>query len=69
MDYSVNAPALMVGHPFDNVQAAHYWSSTMSAGGGTAWWVYFGGGVGTNTPSNNHYVWCVRGGKGANNAR
>jgi hypothetical protein len=63
MDYSVNAPALMVGHPFANVQASHYWSSTMSAGGGTVWWVYFGGGVGTSTPgSNNYYVWPVRGG-------
>jgi len=63
MDYSVNAPALQVGHPFTNVQAAHYWSSTMSAGGGTVWHVYLGGGVGTSIPSSSFYVWCVRGGE------
>jgi len=59
--YSQNAPALSVGHPFTNVQAAHSWSSAASAGGSPCW-VYFGGGVGTNPVSNSYYVWPVRGG-------
>ena len=61
IDYSQNAPALSVGHPFSDVQEAHYWSSTASAGG-SPWTVYFGGGVGTSISTNIHYVWPVRGG-------
>jgi len=63
IDYSQDAPALTAGHPFTNVQSAHYWSSTMSAGGGTVWSVYLGGGVGTFGTSHPSYVWPVRGGK------
>jgi hypothetical protein len=61
IDYSQNAPALPIDHPFNGVQASHYWSSTPSAGG-SPWWVYFGGGVGTAVASNSYYVWPVRGG-------
>jgi hypothetical protein len=61
MDYSQNAPALQVDHPFTDVQAAHYWSSTASAGG-SPWTLYFGGGMGTSSTTNSHYVWPVRDG-------
>jgi hypothetical protein len=64
MDYSVNAPAMPVGHPFNNVQEFYYWSSTMSGGEGTVWYVYFGGGVNTlpQISTTIIYLWYVRGG-------
>lgn len=58
--------SLPSGHPFNNVQSSHYWSSTTYASStSSAWRVYFRyGDVNFNGKSNDHYVWCVRGGHG-----
>lgn len=63
-DWSRANPALPAGHPFANVQADSYWSSSTYAGSTTnAWDVYmFSGGVGYNDKGNYLYVWPVRGG-------
>jgi hypothetical protein len=61
-------PPLPAGHPFSNVHAAFYWSATTNAGDTNLAWVvgFFSNGFGSSFPkSNSYYVWCVRGGKGA----
>ncbi len=59
-------PTLPSGHPFSNVQAYWYWSSTTNADYPTeAWTVYFGdGGVYPYGRGDRSNVWCVRGGQG-----
>jgi hypothetical protein len=60
-------PTLPAGHPFTNVQSAHYWSASSLAEDPTlGWGVVFGdGNVFTVTKSNPSFVWCVRGGSNA----
>ena len=64
-DYSRYRPALPSGHPFTNVRASDYWSSTTGAfRTGYAWYVYMTSGEvsGLNT-SYDGYVWPVRDGQ------
>jgi len=68
VDPSVSpGPTLPAGHPFTNVQAAHYWSATSLAGKPSrAWNVGFiMGMVHDIKTTDNHNVWCVRGGNNA----
>ncbi|MCP4253602.1 MAG: DUF1566 domain-containing protein [Candidatus Scalindua sp.] len=64
VDTSNTDPALETGHPFDNVQSSHYWSSTTFVGNATDAWVvnFFNGLVFTSSKDDIDYVWCVRGG-------
>ncbi len=65
VDPSVSpGPTLPAGHPFVNVQAAHYWSATSFAGKPShAWNVGFiMGMVHDIKVTDSHNVWCVRGG-------
>ncbi|MBX3332355.1 MAG: DUF1566 domain-containing protein [Nitrospira sp.] len=69
VDPSVSpGPTLPAGHPFTNVQAAHYWSATSFAGKPShAWNVGFiMGMVHDIKTADSHNVWCVRGGNNAN---
>jgi hypothetical protein len=64
VDPSVSpAPTLPAGHPFANVQAAHYWSASSFAGKPShAWNVGFiMGMVHDLKVTESHNVWCVRG--------
>jgi Protein of unknown function (DUF1566) len=57
--------ALPAGHPFLNIAAVDYWSSTAATGGSdSAYAVTFSapGGVGPSLTTNSHRIWCVRGG-------
>jgi hypothetical protein len=65
IDPAQNNPALPAGHPFTNVHASYYWSSTTYAGNpGGAWSVGFsGGGVNDYDKYDSLYVRCVRGGQ------
>jgi len=67
VDPTQSSPALPSGHPFQNVQAGIYWSSTETADPpGNAWYVgMYGGGTGWSPTSGGfvHDVWAVRGGK------
>lgn len=68
LDPSVKpGPTVPAGHPFANVQAAHYWSATSFAGKPThAWNVGFiMGMVHDLKTTEKHNVWCVRGGNNA----
>ena len=68
VDPSVSpGPTLPAGHPFANVQAAHYWSATSFAGKSThAWNVGFVMGMVHDIKiTDSHNVWCVRGGNNA----
>lgn len=64
-------PDLPVGHPFSNVQPSIYWSATTDAGDiGRAWEVNFfffpdAGRAESMVKSTPNFVWCVRGGLGA----
>ena len=64
-------PDLPVGHPFSNVQSAIYWSATTDAGDANRAWevnFFFGNSAGvpeSMVKSTNNFVWCVRGGIGA----
>lgn len=64
-------PDLPVGHPFTNVQSSLYWSATTDAGDATkAWEVNFdffpeAGGPEAMVKTATNFVWCVRGGIGA----
>jgi hypothetical protein len=55
-------PALPSGHPFANVKANYYWSSTTTANGeDNAWILHFYIGMVTNgDKGGSHYVWYVR---------
>jgi hypothetical protein len=64
-DFSRYNPALPAGHPFTNVQADYYWSSTTYADyPDEAWFVdMWSGYVGNDSKSyRSYYVWPVRGG-------
>jgi hypothetical protein len=68
MDFSQYNPPLSSGHPFTNVQASSYWSSTTFALYNythEAWYVYmYNSSVGYNDKSKDYYyVWPVRGGQ------
>jgi len=67
VDYSQTNPSLPPGHPFTNVVASYYWSSTTYAFySGYAWYVnfYFGSGGGDGgDKSLSSYVRAVRGGQ------
>lgn len=68
VDPSVSpGPTLPTGHPFTNVQAAHYWSATSFAGKPShAWNVGFVMGMVHDIKvADSHNVWCVRGGNNA----
>jgi uncharacterized protein DUF1566 len=56
-------PTLALGHPFNDVQSAGYWSATTSAEDSSdAWFVYFGiGFVDNDSKTLSGQVWCVRG--------
>ena len=53
------------GHPFQNVQAASYWSASTTAGSPTFAWLvnFFFGGVLVMNLDGNGLAWCVRGGQ------
>ena len=56
-------PPLPTGHPFINVQANYYWSSSSYAGS-KAWYVLMDSGhVGSGNKTYNFYVWPVRAGQ------
>ena len=64
IDPSNANPTLPTGHPFTNVQSAHYWSATADAVNPTviAWLVDFSLGVGTGGKEViSGSAWCVRG--------
>lgn len=63
----IPGPTLPVGHPFINVQPAHYWSMSSFAGKPSyAWNVGFiMGMVHYVKTTDSHNVWCVRGGNNA----
>ena len=65
IDYSMSGPALPSGHPFINVQALPYWSSTTYASDQAGGWVVsmFDGYVNFNYKPNDYYVWPVRSGQ------
>ena len=68
VDLSVSpGPTLHPGHPFANVQAAHYWSASSFVGrGSSAWNVGFVMGMSHDIKvTDSHNVWCVRGGNNA----
>ncbi len=68
LDPSVSpGPTIPQGHPFTNVQPAHYWTATSFAGKSThAWNVGFIMGMTHDIKtSENHNIWCVRGGNNA----
>jgi hypothetical protein len=56
-------PTMPTGHPFTNVQSAHYWSATALADDPTsAWLVDFSLGVGNGGKEViSGHAWCVRG--------
>ena len=59
-------PTLLPGHPFTNVQSAHYWSAATIASSPTnAWPVNFGGLETNSNKTLSSNVWCVRGGMNA----
>jgi len=65
-DFSRYDPALPAGHPFTNVQAYFYWSSTTSAYPPDGAWVihmYDGRVYDGNKSYYSYYVWPVRGGQ------
>jgi len=65
-DYSRYNPSLPSGHPFTNVQAGHYWSSTTYAGYPDGAWIVgmWDGYVRNSSKSDySYYVWPVRGGQ------
>lgn len=69
VDPTQQSPALPAGHPFavDAIRDA-FWSSTLTdVTPQEAWGVIFvtTGNVGHSPVSDNFYVWCVRGGSGA----
>jgi hypothetical protein len=65
IDRSKYSPALPADHPFSNVQAYSYWSSSSYAYSASyAWCVGMsGGGVSESNKSYSNYVWPVRSGQ------
>ena len=65
IDFSRVNPALPSGHPFDYVQSNSYWSATTNDYYTyIAWYVSMSSGsVSYDSKTDNHYVWCVRGGQ------
>jgi hypothetical protein len=66
VDNDIPNPTLPTGHSFINVQSNWYWSSATHADYTSSAWVvsFLGGDVAYDNKSNDHYVWCVRGGHG-----
>jgi hypothetical protein len=65
VDYSTNRPALPAGHPFQNVQALRYWTSTRDVLYANAAWyvrIFYGDSGSDYLTSSTYYVWPVRGG-------
>jgi hypothetical protein len=66
IDSSVPSPGPMLpaGHPFSNIQPAHYWSATANADVPTAAWsvAFHNGFVDSGAKINPLRAWCVRGG-------
>jgi len=60
------SPALPAGHPFQNVVAGSYWTSTTRATSNpNAFHVDFSdGSLFTSGKDDEHPVWCARGGRG-----
>jgi len=65
LDAAKNNPALPTGHPFINLKAAYYWSSsTYAASSSDAWFVsMLDGIVDYGSKTGNSYVWPVSGGQ------
>ncbi len=64
-DHSKYNPSISVGHPFTNVQAGNYWTSTTVAENtSNAWFAQmpYGDLVKSSNKSLSYYVWPVRGG-------
>jgi hypothetical protein len=75
VDFSRTGPALPAGHPFTNVRfgpSDYYWTATTyQPDPNDAHLMWFGSGTAV-APSQKfqaHWVWCVRGGAGADNPR
>jgi hypothetical protein len=65
VDPSRTNPSLPPDHPFINVQAADYWSSTRVETTEGLWGVEFSTGNSVDYSRNNSlHIWCVRGGQG-----
>lgn len=68
VDPANTSPVLPSGHPFTDVQSAHYWSATTAAENPSfAWHVFFGNGLVNGGGKGNSFThaWCVRGGMNA----
>ena len=63
IDFNNYDPALTSGHPFINIQATYYWTSTTYAGIDTLAWsaIIVNGYVYTNDKRRSYYIWPVRG--------
>ncbi len=60
-------PALPVGHPFSNVQSGVYWAPTYLDHASISKWFgvsFSDSSVQSVGNSDQHFVWCVRGGQG-----
>lgn len=69
VDPTQSNPALPIGHPFNFVLAANYWTATTNAEFAFyAWDLRFtGGGILPDARKTlSDYVWCVRAGQGVN---
>ena len=62
VDFGEDTPAIMSGHPFENLQAWNYWTSTTNKSDiGKGWSVSFiDGSMDHNTKTVDIYVWPVR---------
>ena len=66
VDVTQSAPALPVGHPFNNVGTYGYWTATTVVNASSqAWVVNIGSGnLDTDNKQVEMFVWSVRGGQG-----
>jgi len=66
VDATSSNPALLGGHPFDNIQLGWYWTNnTDSKHPANAWYVDFASGnAGGDNKYSSRFIWCVRGGHG-----
>ncbi len=60
-------PPLPSGHPFGPLQEVGYWSATTDAADTSKAWMvdFFNGNVFSGSKTAGTFVWCVRGGQGA----
>jgi hypothetical protein len=63
---AAGSPKLPAGSPFSVMQDVMYWSATTSASSTTFAWIvgFTDATVGIGAKSDNHPMWCVRGGQG-----